>query len=570
MFSWSRHEVSQAASRNTEIQPEKTEVEVQQELIDKQQQIIEALNKRIEIQQAHLDKMELLEKSQAALAAQLKERERERTEVWPTEEIRGPAPAPLTDTRTLKQAIAEEVARLTQRPQEPIRVAETVKFKLDMGAALKHVQIRRPDRLDPSMVLKLFGQVRQIETAASNAVSREPTSCEEWKLYFKFHLLHLEDSLQQILRELVRESNWTAENQFRVALYEELFPRGTVTVLFSKALAEYMPWTEPLGIAKWEQVTEGMIEFKVKQKGLEGQEFKLAVAMGKVEQLEIVLHECGDMQSREIRKIFRHREALLAIKREEEEPLTVLDYDKFYEAVMSYIRQELRVPYHSSHPYLVVFGHALQEHKTSNPPKQQQRPQAAHLSLPAAYGIQYDVPPPPPPPRARQVPPRAAPAPERQAPPALIAPSYALVTTEGGAGPSLNLRAAQTFRTEEETVFQTLDPVARTGIVRTWTWKQKTAPWDMTGRVPCNAKPPVDADPRCDYYGDYLDFMGVCSYCLRDRHLKAECRDYAYAQKKSEEIRASRQFQQSAPRSTLSLPPAEPSGPSTSFNEAEN
>jgi hypothetical protein len=72
--------------------------------------------------------------------------------------------------------------------------------------------------------------------------------------------------------------------------------------------------------------------------------------------------------------------------------------------------------------------------------------------------------------------------------------------------------------------------VAPTGLTRTWGWYQVTCPEDRTKhpiRIPCYADVPAECtNPKCEYYGDWLDVQSVCSYCLSDQHLKATCPTY--------------------------------------------
>jgi hypothetical protein len=77
--------------------------------------------------------------------------------------------------------------------------------------------------------------------------------------------------------------------------------------------------------------------------------------------------------------------------------------------------------------------------------------------------------------------------------------------------------------------------VAPTGLTRTWNWRQVTNPHDKprTKRIPCNsAVPPECTDSRCQYYGDWLDVQGVCSYCLSNTHTKDKCEPYNQAVRK--------------------------------------
>ena len=65
------------------------------------------------------------------------------------------------------------------------------------------------------------------------------------------------------------------------------------------------------------------------------------------------------------------------------------------------------------------------------------------------------------------------------------------------------------------------------GVARTWGYLQKTSLGSPYGRVHCREPPPEDnKDPACHYLGDYLDAKGLCTYCTKSTHKKADCVDY--------------------------------------------
>jgi hypothetical protein len=49
------------------------------------------------------------------------------------------------------------------------------------------------------------------------------------------------------------------------------------------------------------------------------------------------------------------------------------------------------------------------------------------------------------------------------------------------------------------------------------------------GSLAMTPPPPEAEGMGCEYYGDYLDLQGLCTYCLSNEHKKDTCAKYAQA-----------------------------------------
>jgi len=104
-------------------------------------------------------------------------------------------------------------------------------------------------------------------------------------------------------------------------------------------------------------------------------------------------------------------------------------------------------------------------------------------------------------------------------------PSYRQVVTEGGMGvpQAPAAPAANKVHKFDSGTAPRLEKFAPNGKQRTWHWKQQTNPQGGP-RVHCAGPVPEECtDSTCQYYGNWLDTKGVCSYCLSTEHKKPDC-----------------------------------------------
>jgi hypothetical protein len=366
------------------------------------------------------------------------------------------------------------------------------KFKVAMGATLKKVSIAKGERVTSEYILTLFNHARDIDIAALKACSRKPVTQNDWDAYFKFHLAHFNGALHEEMSNLVHEQHFMDNKTFWIATYQKLLPSYMAREALSKALAHYMIWTEPLGIERWEAITKDMLEYKAYTVGKRSQDIATYVAEHLHQQLRRLVDNAADLCSLSLDKEL----SLYSQDIEDagDDGLFIPDhmYLQAFNRFVKYLTKAI-----NRHGYKLIFGHPQATNRSS------------HINhIQAAIHNQNNESTQP---QVRQM-------------VASIPSTPSKLHTSA---------AAKQFRSQDRN--PKVDPIAPTGKTRTWRWGNLTNPDnDAQGkrmpRVPCDGPvPDTCTDARCQYYGDWLDVQGLCTYCEKPGHTKSECVKYKEA-----------------------------------------
>jgi len=343
----------------------------------------------------------------------------------------------------------------------------------------------------------VFNAARDIDTAALKASNRQPITQDEWNSFFKFHLAHMTGALHEDLVVLVHQGKFQDSKTFWNAVYHRLFPAYLAREALNKALASYMVWDEPLGIERWEAITKGMLEYQGSMSGKvgEGQAFYMAESFN--QQIHRIIdnstESCSAMLCREFAPFMSKIEEAM----EDSSSLTEELYNSANKGFMKHLIKWL-----NKYTYVLTFGYPQSAiKKPSNPPATSQT-NLNHIHTPAEETSNPTTP--------------------RDS----IPPTYEHVLTAGGAGapqtPHKQVPAAEKVLKYGQKP-PAMDKIAPTGKQRTWTWRQRTNPKDGP-RMECAGPPPPECTNKdCQYYGDWLDWQGRCTYCTELEHTKPTC-----------------------------------------------
>jgi len=396
----------------------------------------------------------------------------------------------------LAKAVLALVQQKSQPPQAPREYVE--KFKVIYGMALKTVSITKGKQFTSALVIKTLGQAKDIDVQASKAASRIPITPSEWTTYLKFHLNHLQGALLERLSVKVHKNLFTSTQEFWNEVYLEIFPSYMAQEIFGQALASYMIWNEAAGIDRWRDITHDMVSYMAYVSGKRGAVMEAYIAETRHAQIQRVIAGSGDREALQLGLALAPYLSVINKALMAGEVIPTATYEQVFEDTFAFLCNWVE-----RHTYVMVFGH----------------PQAGAIVTPK-------IPDTPKPPRSSvnhisgDAPPPASESPK--------SPSYAQVVEEGGVGDDSHLRQINRRpggNYPPRTQAPQLDKIAPTGISRTWTWLQKTwGPDQDFVRVPCSDPVPSNCtEPKCQYYGDWLDFQKLCSYCLAKDHVKANC-----------------------------------------------
>jgi hypothetical protein len=384
----------------------------------------------------------------------------------------------------------KEIAKLCR--QNDNAGTSTTRFKMDSAEKITTAPLRKGERLTSDLVLKWVAAARILDSAARKARSREPETPAEWRVYFKFYIDHMEDGLSDVMTDKITQGSFTSISSFWNAVFNELFPRALVSDAFEDALKSYCIWSEPLGLERWEKVTTLLVQYKEMVAGAEGEALQLAIAEKMYNQLIRTLHQCQERQSQELLKqlAFYQEPILMAEEMGHKPPAEA--YWQVFRKFMTWLTSWLK-----QFSYECTFGFPLALY-----PNSALKPEVKkHL---------------------RHIP--EVPQPEPVYTPAPVS------------------AAARQPRYQQRDAAPKLHPVAPNGKHRTWTWKQRTCP-DNGPRIPCANEAPDEAKKvDCEFFGDWLDWKGLCTYCTKPGHVKADCPQHKENRAKYEASEQKRQL----------------------------
>jgi hypothetical protein len=375
------------------------------------------------------------------------------------------------------------------------------KFKIIHSYQRKHIKLQKGERVTPAHILKVMTAAKDIDSQATKARSRIPQSTNEWRNYLNFHLSHMDGSLHEDMCQVVQNSSITNTSAFWTEAFKRIFPVEIARDTFDKTLLSYMIWNEPMGLERWEVVTLTLLQHQCHMNGTVPSDMPLAIAKGLEQQLERVVLSCPGEKACKLHAKYSDIYTDIGEAKESYQPISCEMYEQANSKFLKYLRKQI-----NTFPYDIVFGHLLPKERKVNEPNQ----------------VPFNPTPSSLPPQLNHIPHQP-----------ITDPSYSQVTQVGGQGYGGQPPPRQTPTPYPVKEFKPkpfgfdTNLVAPTGIIRTFKWNQNTKPADGSARIPCNDPPPPECtEPKCVYYGDWLDFQKICSYCLSKDHLKVNCKTY--------------------------------------------
>jgi hypothetical protein len=135
------------------------------------------------------------------------------------------------------------------------------KFKMTYGLILKSVTITKDLRVTPTSVVQYFQHARDIDIQAYKACNILPSSKDEWSMFLKFHLAHLQGTLHEELYQRVHNNSFSSTQEFWLAVWKLVFPSCSSREVVTRAIASYMIWDEPLGLERWKSLSQDLISY---------------------------------------------------------------------------------------------------------------------------------------------------------------------------------------------------------------------------------------------------------------------------------------------------------------------
>ena len=370
---------------------------------------------------------------------------------------------------------AEEFVKICRQNSGANRADQAPRFKMDSAERIKTAHLRKGERLTSDLVLQWVAVARVLDSAALKARNREPETLSEWKTFFKFYIDHMEDGLYEVMMTKVAQGSFTSISEFWNAVFNELFPEALVRDAFEDALKDYCIWSEPMGIERWEKVTTLLVQYKEMVAGNTGEALQLSIAERMYQQLIRVIHQCREKQSQDLLRQLSAYQAPINLARATGQKPSAAIYWQTFKGFMLWLSDWLKL-----YSYEGTFGYPLAPY-SSSALKPEIKKHLRHM------------------PETPQPTPAPTPAP--------------LHTSAAARQPKFQQRGS----------VPKLPEVAPTGKFRTWTWKQRTCP-DEGPRLECASEASAEAkDQKCEYLGDWLDLKGLCSYCTKPGHVKADC-----------------------------------------------
>jgi hypothetical protein len=361
---------------------------------------------------------------------------------------------------------------------------------MDSAERIKTAHLRKGERLTSDLVLQWVAVARVLDSAALKARNREPETLSEWKQFFKFYLDHMEDGLYEVMSSKVSQGSFTIVPEFWNAVFNELFPEALVRDAFEDALKDYCIWSEPLGVERWEKVTTLLVQYKEMVAGNTGEALQLSIAERMYQQLIRVIHQCKEKQSQDLLRQLAVYQAHINMAKASGQRPTSATYWQAFKGFMFWLTDWLKL-----YSYEGTFGYPLAPYSAS--------------------ALKPDVKK-----HLRHMPETT---PDSSSSPVPICLAGAVTTSD------TILQAAQMHNSAaaKQAKFQQtparIPSVAPNGKIRTWSFRQRTCP-DQGPRIPCMSEPPAKAaEFKCEYYGDWLDYQKLCTYCTKPGHGKVDC-----------------------------------------------
>jgi len=400
--------------------------------------------------------------------------------------------------------------------QRDLGVDRTDKFKVVYNMTLRGTSISKGQRVTSAYVIKILGIAKDIDIQAIKASSRLPTTPTEWAMFFKFHLAHFQGALHEEMTTLVHANTYTDIQAFWDAVFQLVFPPYIAREAFAKALTSYMIWDEPMGIDRWRTITHTLVTHMAYMGGKRNVDLDLYVAEHMYQQLQRVVDSCPETNSLQLGRDFAPYNQAIEMAMNQGLVITTLLYTQAFEGFYGFIKRWL-----DRHTYVLIFG---KEQAGTTPTTNTKSTPSTQNQIRNIQAYQCTIHSKPDPVETGSVQTESAPS---------SAPSYTQVVQEGGQGlqghdarppahkPKLHNSAAA--KAQRRTPSK-LAKVAPTGKTRTWWESCTTYNADSTLRQPCMGAPPPECNnPQCEYLGDWLDYKGICVYCLEPGHIRSDC-----------------------------------------------
>jgi len=373
------------------------------------------------------------------------------------------------------------------------------KFKMFMNERVKGLSFQAGEKLTSAVVMKWVTSARLLDSAAMKAANRPPVSVSEWQQFFHFYLLHFNDGLYQELQSKVHEQHIGSVTEFWVTVFNVVFPKDLVPDTFDTVLQTYMIWHEPSGVDRWEAVTRMLVRYKEACTGKTGVMLDHAIAEKMYVQMLRVIHHSIERNSQDLlRQFSTYQSAIHVAQFQGNIPSTQL-YEQAVSGFLLWLKDWLRL-----YSYKGTFGHE-QGRMIQWGQDTIISPRKGNLRHMGSSSPSY-----------------AASEPDTGV-------SFSQAVSLGDqVEPQLRKMhgSVATRQTQKPTFKPALPQYAPTGKKRTWGWKQSTLSVNGADRQPCNGPAPAEAPAECEYYGDWLDYQGICTYCLDAGHTKQECETY--------------------------------------------
>ena len=399
--------------------------------------------------------------------------------------------------------MAEVLRTQSQQTQVPQTEGGVEKFKMDLKMTLKKINMKKGQLISPEYVLVIMNQARDINMQAVKAANRMPQSQNEWDIYLKFHLSHMEGELHREMAQHVLAHAFRSQEDFWQAVFRLVFPPFPARSAISKALFGYMVWEEPRGLGRWREVTQDLVEYQAGLSGKEGPDREMALSEGLYLQMTRIISECPESHSAQLKRDFLPYNLPIKQAMLNKQIIPAAQYLAVFEGFFGFLYEWLQ-----EHSYQATFGRkqatcsggvhtAPQTREASGGDLQPQVRQMTTESQSKGKKSQTQSSP---------------------SSPAHSAAGYSEVT-ESRRDPKPR-EEKPWLKNPKPRGFSQLAP---TGMLRTWTWGQKVR-LESGELVGCDNPPPADCDnPKCQYLGDWLDWKGQCTYCAAPGHIKTTC-----------------------------------------------
>jgi len=366
-------------------------------------------------------------------------------------------------------------------------------FKIDLSKKDPAIFIARTSMKGVDLVAHIVHAQSVLEQCVENATRRDPTTQQDWQSVYRFLNSHLAEDLRGEMKDILSRGTVMGYDAYWNELLHLLLPRSTSTELVDTFLADYAVWKEPQGLSRWLKVTRQLVSFICERKGMHGAELAKHAQELMLQQVLRTFNKVPDETKR--MQFIEQYDSVHKELHSQGILLTAQHYQAACDKLIDPIRNRMQNNFSSA----ALFGVPTTSRAPHHKPMQQH-------AVP-----EYAM-------HARQI------SQQQEVP-------YSTVVAAGGEGLHVQqIQHAKPYGSAAAKTNMATTVPSNFSIVGPAGNLRKFGPNHLTKKINGKQVRLVDPAPVAslhgqpvEYYGDWLEMQGLCTYCQQPGHVRIDC-----------------------------------------------